>query len=74
MATQVVKLLKPDSGGHMQRIFSEYAWRSGTIEILGFARVPEMVRDLGQFTPGSSAAALNYDDLFLVRCFCNRVQ
>lgn len=68
MAEVVVKLLKPDNGGHMARIFSAYSWRSGRLEILGQPQLAQLVRDLTQYNAsGSTASALNEEDLFLVR-------
>ena len=64
---EVVKLLKPDSGGHMARIFSAYAWRSGSVEVLGMPSLPTLVRDLSQYGSGTPQPALNEEDLFLVR-------
>ncbi len=65
---EVVKLLKPDSGGHMARIFAAYAWRAGSVEVLGLPSLPALVRDLAQYNgSGTLPAALNEEDLFLVR-------
>ena len=63
---EVVKLLKPDSGGHMARIFSAYAWRAEGLEILGMPSLPALVRDITQHC-SSAPPALSEDDLFLVR-------
>lgn len=63
---EVVKLLKPDSGGHMARIFGAYAWRAEGLEILGMPSLPALVRDITQFCT-SAPPELSEDDLFLVR-------
>ena len=63
MQRDVVKLLKPDSMGHMQRLFSVYSWSSGTLEVLSMESFSRLVRDLMSNTP------LGFDEqaLFSVR-------
>ena len=68
MASEVVRLLKPDSGGHMQRIFSAFSWRSGTLEVLGLPSLAPLLQALAQFSPpGTLPEAFSAEEVFVVR-------
>lgn len=64
---EVVKLLKPDSLGHMQRLFSTYSWSSGTLEVLGMATFLRLVQDL--VAAGAQSLPEDFDEqgIFCVR-------
>ena len=64
---EVVRLLKPDSQGHMQRIFSAYAFSSGTLEVLAFPSFPTLLKDLIASGPLALPAPLDERALFMVR-------
>ncbi len=65
---EVVKLLKPDTGGHMQRIFSAHAWAGGGVELLAAAALPRLVASLCAQAAGAAApGSLGEEELFTVR-------
>ncbi len=66
---EVVRLLKPDSQGHMQRIFSAYSFSSGTLEVLAFPSFPTLLKDLIASGPLALPAPLDERALFMVRPF-----
>lgn len=66
---EVVRLLKPDSQGHMQRIFSAYSFSSGTLEVLALPSFPTLLNDLIASGPLALPAPLDERALFMVRFF-----
>lgn len=64
---EVVRLLKPDSQGHMQRIFSAYSFSSGTLEVLALPSFPTLLNDLIASGPLALPAPLDDRALFMVR-------